>query len=308
MRCFCGWNHSCFCELPCCVDAVISESIERHRKRCAKAMQEPDYSVALVYAFPHVLKDFIENNSMVYVEGCYIHQSPFVAYEDKYGKSVCCEAGDILIVCRRRFACSDRDRYNVALLQTKMATDDTYTVTTDKELRQLKVYSDWPKLVFGRKFPGNNTPYNIHPKCQSPGAQYLFVRDDCLSVSSPDRQMSTRLMTFGNFICELMKWSTGRPIASFEDKDNHKRLDVWSRFIWDMLSSLKDAKFTRSNSGYPDRAGSRMLDGPLRDLLVGDNGHENLDDSTLYNRRDDEDRGLGVLFVDIEADESLMRA
>ena len=76
-------------------------SIDILRKRVGKmaALQEPDYTAALVTAFPWYMNRFkvLPN---VKLGGCYVHQSPKVTFKSKTTeKQESCEAGVIFWYC-----------------------------------------------------------------------------------------------------------------------------------------------------------------------------------------------------------------
>lgn len=265
-----------------------------------KEMQEPDYSVAFTVELANWLSANLPSywSGNVSVGGCYVHQSPWVSHYDSTNKSVYCEAGDVLLICRK--SGRDYERYNAALLQLKMVTGSAYQVLKDKEVRQLHVYEDWPELYLGQT-AGVGKKFDIMPKTITPGAQYLFVNDDNplrFTLAAPEKTMSTDGLGYSRFLCDFINWNTGRPIARQDRADE----DAWSSFIWAMLQDIKNKLFTRSRAGFPKGAGQRMPSA-LRDVfsLQQNMSSEKIEDILLRPNSGDE-RGLGLLFIDVEVE------
>lgn len=125
--------HCCLRIWDCCPvwGRALRECVRNVQGVCAKngkTMQEPDYSVAFTVELANWLSANLPSTWLgnVSVGGCYVHQSPWVSHFDSTNHSVYCEAGDVLLICRK----SDQncERYNSALLQLKMETGSVYQV------------------------------------------------------------------------------------------------------------------------------------------------------------------------------------
>lgn len=298
-------THCCLCIGDSCPTwgRTLRECVRNVQGVCVrkgKAMQEPDYSVAFTVELANWLSANLPSTwpGNVSVGGCYVHQSPWVSHFDMAKNSVYCEAGDVLLICRK--SGRDYERYNSALLQLKMATGSAYQISTDKERRQLHVYEDWPELYLGQS-AGVGKKFDIMPKTITPGAQYLFVNGNNplrFTLAAPEENMSTDGLAYSRFLCDFINWNTGRPIARQDRADE----DAWSSFIWAMLQDIKNKPFTRSRAGFPKGAGQRMPSA-LRDVfsLQQNMSSEKIEDILLRPNSGDE-RGLGLLFIDEEVE------
>ena len=294
--------HCCAYGLNCCLvwGHALRASVRSVQGICmkhGKKMDEPDYSVAFTVGLADWLSISLPSHwpSNVSVGGCYVHQSPWVSHLDSTNKSVYCEAGDVLLICRK--SGRDYERYNAALLQLKMVTGSAYQVSKDKEERQLHVYEDWPELYLGQS-AGVGKKFDIVPKAITPGAQYLFVNDNNplrFTLAAPEKNMSTDGLGYSRFLCDFINWNTGRPIACQDRADE----DAWSSFIWAMLQDIKNKPFTRSRAGFPKRTGRRMPQA-LEDLCFLQQGQDNQTiDELLLTMKESDERGMGVLFFEM---------
>lgn len=234
------------------------KSIDILRKRVGKmaALQEPDYTAALVTAFPWYMNRFkvLPN---VKLGGCYVHQSPKVTFKSKTtGKQESCEAGDLLVLCRRHI--DGKENINATLFQIKMHDIKKKTIEhkiASNEEVQLELYQDWP--VFEIK--PNPTQYDVQPKAITPGAQYLCIADGlgtCMGEkrlyhSLPAKKMELyNLYTLGHFILNFIDWQNGRPISLEKDcKD-----DPWSSFIWELIHRTMANPYNRRNVGIHNQS------------------------------------------------------
>ena len=100
------------------------------------------------------------------------------------------------------------------------------------------------------------------------------------------------------FLRDFVNWNTGRPIAC---QDRAKE-DEWSSFIWAMLLDIKNKPFTRSRVGFPKGAGQRMPSA-LRDIFfVQQNMPSGKIEDILLRSNSGDERGLGLLFIDMEVE------
>lgn len=234
------------------------KSIDILRKRVGKmaALQEPDYTAALVTAFPWYMNRFkvLPN---VKLGGCYVHQSPKVTFKSKTtGKQESCEAGDLLVLCRRHI--DGKENINATLFQIKMhdikKMSIEHKIASNEEV-QLELYQDWP--VFEIK--PNPTQYDVQPKAITPGAQYLCIADGlgtCMGEkrlyhSLPAKKMELyNLYTLGHFILNFIDWQNGRPISLEKDCKN----DPWSSFIWELIHRTMANPYNRRNVGIHNQS------------------------------------------------------
>lgn len=232
------------------------KSIDMLRKRAGKmtALQEPDYTAALVTAFPWYMSRFkvLQN---VKFGGCYIHQSPMVTFHSKTtGKDETCEAGDLLVLCRRHV--DGKENINATLFQIKRHKSNTieHKIQTSEKV-QLELYQDWP--VFEIK--PNPTRYDIMPKAITPGAQYLCIADGLCSHMGEQRLYHSmpalkmplyNYYTFGEFILHFIDWQNGRPIGLVDDPIG----DPWSKFIWELIHRTMMNLFNRRNIGMNNQS------------------------------------------------------
>lgn len=298
-------THCCLCIGDSCPTwgRALRECVRNVQGVCVrkgKPMQEPDYSVAFTVELANWLSANLPSTwpSNVSVGGCYVHQSPWVSHYDSTNKSVYCEAGDVLLICRK--SGRDYERYNAALLQLKMVTGSAYQVSKDKEERQLHVYEDWPGLYLG-KTAGIGKKFDVLPKTITPGAQYLFVKEDSpmwFTLAAPEKIMSTDGLGYSHFLCDFINWNTGRPIACQDHADE----DAWSSFIWAMLEDIKNKPFTRSCSGFSKKSGRRMPSA-LRDIFfLQQNMPSGKIEDVLLRPNSSDERGLGLLFMNVEVE------
>lgn len=236
---------------------VLLEAVEAVRKDVLannNDMQEQDYLTAIVTKFPLMMNNEWGN---VKYGGCYIHKSPQVSFT-KGGR---CEAGDLLVLCRETI--DEKVRYNAALFQLKTVDSAYFKPSTDRELLQYKLYTEWPEFTMVGK-PYSNVVRNIEPKTVSPGAQYMLINDPDDNVrkrwyadtflyhpctfthSIPEPIMWSRMdMSFGRFLWDFIHWQNGRPI----DPDKDKKEDAWSHYIWDMIKKTEQVMIRNVNAG-----------------------------------------------------------
>ena len=253
--------------------------------------------------------------------GCYIHQNPYVT--TKVGGKTC-EAGDLLVLCRKTI--ENNVRINAALFQLKRAKSIFRQVVPDNPT-QFELYATWPVFSLGRKF-NSGMERDVEPKAVTPGAQYMFVNDFnvmyedsddinyCIDYppvfthSIPEPVMENRSdLSFGRFLWEFIHWQTGRPIAPQQDLAK----DGWSKFIWDLIVKTHNAKISNINVGIQKKHNISRQQGDFFHFLTTDDCithlpnsyfdmHENGEDKeppqeSIIN--EEEDGSISILFIDL---------
>lgn len=287
--------------------------------RPGHTFQEPDYLTAIVTKFPLLMNSTWEH---VNFGGCFIHKSPQVTFK-KGGR---CEAGDLLVLCRKDVG--NQYRYNASLFQLKRMERPSYRVTKPNEFLQYELYTEWPEFSIGGKFNPAKV-YDINPKTVTPGAQYMFINDPgkyvryywceeylshhpCIFTHSiPEPIMRSRAdLSFGRFLWDFIHWQNGRPISSEEIAVN----DEWSRFIWDLIRKTSNVMIQNINVGVKRKNGIAKQQGDFFHLLTtkdsmsympqsyidwanGDNEGGNKSADETIN---EEDNGaISTLFIDV---------
>ena len=280
------------------------KSIDRLRKRAGKmkALQEPDYTAALVTAFPWYMNRF---KVLPYMKlgGCYVHQSPKVTFKSKTTVSQeTCEAGDLLVLCRKHV--DGKENINATLFQIKNHDSKSKSIMhkiASKERVQLELYQDWP--VFEIK--PSSTQYDIQPKAITPGAQYLCIADGlgiCMGEkrlyhSQPAQNMELyNLYTLGHFILNFVDWQNGRPISLEEDCTN----DPWSSFVWELIHRTMANSFNRRNIGIitQSRTSGDFFTSLLSEVKIAD--VDDWENTVEYGKdySNDEFDGISILLID----------
>ena len=280
------------------------KSIDILRKRVGKmkALQEPDYTAALVTAFPWYMNRFKALPNVKF-GGCYVHQSPKVSFKSKTtGKLESCEAGDLLVLCRRHI--DGKVNINATLFQIKMHDSKKksieHKIASNEEV-QLELYQDWPVFEI-KPYP---TQYDIRPKAITPGAQYLCIADGLgtsmgekrLYHSLPAKKMELyNLYTLGHFILNFIDWQNGRPISPEEDCKN----DPWSGFIWELIHRTMANPFNRRNVGINNKSRtsgdfftSLLMETRIADV---DDWENTVEYGKIYSNEVFD--GISILFID----------
>lgn len=286
--------------------------------RVGSKMQEPDYLAAIVTRFPVLMNNMWGNAKY---GGCYIHQKPYVT--TKVGSKTC-EAGDLLVLCRKTI--ENEVRINAALFQLKRAKRIFRQIIPDNPT-QYELYANWPVFSLGRKF-NPAMERDIEPKAVTPGAQYMFVNDldvmyddfddysCCIDYptvfthSIPEPTMENRRdLSFGRFLWNFIHWQTGRPIAPFEEL----AYDGWSRFIWDLIVNTQSSKISNINVGIRKKHNIDRQQGDLFHFMTTDDCisllpkdyfamHENGDEKEPPKEIVNDEGGEGaisILFIDL---------
>lgn len=270
------------------INNAVQRAITIVAAKAKKALQEPDYNVAMAVELPPLI-----NASGVFpgvkTGGCFIHQSPKVTFTGKNGKLSSCELGDLLVICH---AIVDGDeRYNAALVQWKIINSGVEKISGNA-LKQLDLYEHWPRFTLS----SCGCQFDIYPKTVTPGAQYgliqpvappsLFCTIPAITLKSADAP------SFARFIINMMKWQTGRPYVPDEV---HCQNDAWSRLILHLLITSLLKRFNRRNVRYEDwpRASKELLQFLVKDE-VGDGGMKD----TVEDKKS-EDGGISILYIDM---------
>ncbi len=220
---------------------------------CSRNPQEPDYTASLAIGLPKLLDaDITTKNLGLRFGGCYIHQKPYVSYEDGTTAKTC-ELGDLLVLCREKK--SGKELINAALFQLKMVKGECGV-----DERQLRLYAEWPKLWFGRsKQSDGKCVYDVYPKAETQGALYSFVhRANPSSTSSglrftvatphqcsADKYVDGKEgMPLQDFLADFIIGLTGRLISS--EKAEKASGDDWSALIRETVAQIKESVIRRS--------------------------------------------------------------
>lgn len=243
--------------------------------KAGATMKEPDYLAAIVTKFPPLMNTMWGNAKY---GGCYIHQKPYVT--TVAGDT--CEAGDLLVLCRKTV--DGKTRINAALFQLKKPMHLYHSIRPDNKI-QLDLYTQWRSFSMGRTFDLAKS-LDIQPKAATPGAQYMFINgypehyyydpdfDGCYVGSPvvfahaiPEPEMYFRGdCSFGRFLWNFIHWQTGRPIAPEKDQAN----DDWSRFIWELIERTQNAKISNVNVGIQKKHGISRQQGDFFHFMTTD--------------------------------------
>ena len=303
--------------LPHCMDAFLP------KLRSNRKFEEPDYTAGLAINLPRVINEREKELACrlgLRFGGCYIHQKPYVVYEDNF-KKVRRELGDLLVLCREKR--DGEELFNAALLQLKMADGKC-----DIDDGQLRIYTEWPKIWLEGKFGGPFRSFDVYPKAVTQGALYSFVHvpdreasqsgaededqvqgnEDVLrfTVASPRRNFGRRRILADNagmrleeFLSDFVIWQSGRSIGSREDSLNNP-CDSWSRLIWTVVDQLEDVFSRRRNIGMTGRNLKREQGAFFNLLKMKDCLHEQFE--SVLNRMSADGRsegdGCALLFID----------
>lgn len=294
-------------------DQVANECIDNLKKKVSTP-QEPDITAALATDFPNQINKFYHFTHCRF-GGCFIHQSPKVHIFDYYGTTANCEAGDLLVLCRRKE--DEKELFNATLFQLKMHAPKTstvpivsnviHTINNENELKQLHLYQNWPVFKMGKnikkeksqRFITLEPKYDIYPKTATPGAQYLLVnkKNHVLSPTMPARKMQLNLFyTWGDFLINFINWQTGRPILQEDEANN----DEWSKFIWEIVNRCRNNVFNRRRINYVDKS---RINGEFFKLML-EQGHttdiNGFDDKLRKNVQYPENKeSFSILFIDV---------
>ena len=286
--------------LPHCVDVFL------RRLTNGRKLQEPDYTAGLAIGLPKMLDGDAQLHKLgLRMGGCYIHQKPYVTYEDK-PKPKSCELGDLLVLCREMK--KGKELINAVLLQMKMGNHKR-----DVDKKQLRLYVEWPKFWFKWDRQQNDKRvYDVYPKTVTQGALYSFVHpsksssegDDLhFTVVSPNQCSALKHAegikgtTLQDFLADFVIGLTGRSIVTKEDQETAG--DDWSAMIWQAVSQIRGNEKGICRSGIlagrppePRVQGdvlSFLNNAGLLDGLAG-NESEEINDFVPHE-------GMGVLFI-----------
>lgn len=218
--------------------------------RCEdKLPQEPDYIVTLATDFAKNLYDalrtlFIREDFAV--TSIYCHQKPRVKFEGKI-----CELGDILFI----YVHTDLNRRktsNALLLQAKMS---KCPISKTDNLKQLELYTRWPRFIYSFAGKMNNKGRDIFPKAVCLGAQYLLIDEGYfenpmnfdnfpMGIAVPSKILCTN-HSFAEDLSDFFAFRMGRMIENYE---NYEGNDEWSNMIWDMVKITCGTVSRRKNS------------------------------------------------------------
>lgn len=270
------------------INNAVQRAITIVAAKANKALQEPDYNVAMAVELPPLI-----NASGIFpgvkIGGCFTHQSPKVTFAGKYSNPSTCELGDLLVICHA--IVDGDDRYNAALVQWKIINSGVEKISGNA-LKQLDLYEHWPRFTLS----SCGCQFDIYPKTVTPGAQYgliqpvvsplLFCTIPAITLRSADAP------SFARFIINMMKWQTGRPYVPDEV---HCQNDAWSRLILHLLITSLTKRFNRRNVRYEDwpRASKDLLQ-----MLVKDDVEHRWKDETVVDK-ESEDGGISILYIDM---------
>lgn len=220
---------------------------------------EPTYTAAIVLSVRDIVKNLYSRaKPNLQVAGCYVHQKPKVTFTSQLSKfqkrnPITRELGDLMVVCRDNV--EGKELYNAAIFQLKKQKDNKVEI----ELGQCELLRDWP--IFNFKYGNPRHGYDIHPKCPSPGAQYMIIdkgRCCCIknffwvSPAKPTIDLTAAdfcMASFGHYLDAMLDWRAGRPICA----KNASNQDEWSRLVWDIIEDIKNAPLKNSGiKGIPN--------------------------------------------------------
>lgn len=273
------------------INTTIQEAIEMvyaQRTKTDYKLEEPDYTAALSIEFPRLLNE-TKTLPNVRFGGCFIHQSPMVAFPSPHF-AYRCELGDLLVLLRKRTM--DDIRYNAALVQLKKSDRNPIALGDDGDRIQLYLYEKWPEFTIST----THERYDVFPKAVTQGALYCIIKRNpelMLYMAEPMSMMEySSEMTFGRFIRDAIHWQTGRAISDEANKDS----DKWSKLIWDLIHRSAIKKFKRKNIDYHRL---RRSDDFL-DLMVSESFDGRIPMNEDMNVGDNEETGISILFIDID--------
>lgn len=270
------------------INIAIQNAISIVAAKAKKALQEPDYNVAMAVELPTLV-----NASGVFpgvkVGGNYIHQSPKVTFAGKYANPSTCELGDLLVVCHD--IVDGEDRFNAALIQWKILKSGVEKIS-GTALKQLDLYEHWPLFTLN----SCGCQFNIRPKTVTPGAQYGLIQtgvQTSLFCTIPEMMLKTAdSPSFARFLINMMKWQTGRPVMLDGAPGT---FDSWSTLIIYLLYSSLSKRFNRTNVNYMDwpRASKDMLRMLNKEKVEVDSAE------VKATEDGDEDGGISILYIDM---------
>lgn len=257
---------------------------------------EPEYAAALAMNLPVELNALARQtgDKNFTFSGCFVHQKPyarFLTVNPKTRKRKCCELGDLMVLMREIGTAGEK--YNCALFQLKKET------TAKLNEVQFELYDRWPKFTVAKEM--SKTAYDIRPKCNTPGALYMFIHETAnpaiLDVSKPFEHMPPCRMEFSEYLWQFMNWRTGRPIGN-QGQYGH---DSWTHLIWDLQRFIEKAPI-RSVGGMAIGSGNCRITNPLchylgseRSCELGRICNEDFSDCEPFDR--DPNEGFGVLLI-----------
>ena len=230
------------------IDKALERSCVNNGRR------EPCYTAALTSELPRVLNEMIGDSgcSPRYRFGsCYVHQKPYVRFGQDFKTR--CELGDLLVLMKRTIDCVPV--FNSALFQLKRLSGKKFRVSRKGgENTQFSLYTKWGKLKIGMKSESDMV-YDIMPHAVSQGASYMFIREERpqFVVAVPNREMEIApVQSLGCYLSEMLKWRSGRTIASWDDT-RQNCADDWSKLIWKVIDLIKDASCSCKGYGRVTR-------------------------------------------------------
>ncbi|MGA2158706.1 MAG: hypothetical protein ABSG90_05770 [Dehalococcoidia bacterium] len=243
------------------------------------------------------------------ITGIFCHQKPKIKFPGTSMHSI--EIGDLLF-CHFHTNKNNEEMRNAILYQAKMC-GRQISKFGGNELKQFKLYSEWPEFKYVHPNLGKKTR-QIIPSAPRRGAEYLLIDKKPLCIDpfhpclpclplSPRRHLSYEMI-------ELLEFLAGDPFDSQSASTNPSRND-WSTVIWDLLHISAVSKFTRFNAGYIARdriiefssANSQTTPILLRLLgedrarqLIERSGQRDVGDSNLTVN--DTDRGVSCIILE----------
>lgn len=293
-----------------CLDIITNDCIHKLKTIKKNKPQEPDITATLVTDFPNLANSLFSFTRCKF-GGCFVHQSPKVEFKDSVGNNATCEAGDLLVLCRRKE--SGMELYNAALFQLKKHSlkSTIHKITNTKEKIQLELYQKWPFL----ELLPNRTKHDIFPKTITSGGQYLYIVNNVdirpypytLLPSMPIQITQLNLFyTWGIFLMDFIQWRTGRPISKESDASN----DEWSKFIWELINSSRNNVYNRKNIGHTN---AHRANGDFFSLMLEHNPilfNDTIRNDTIRNdgvrgekhQEMEMTKGISILFIDVSED------
>ena len=230
------------------VDFVVNKCIYLGNKP-----HEPDFVASLTLKFTPNLFNILKAvfpKSKFSITGVFCHQKPLA----DIGLKKAPEIGDLLLIYIYTDKLGEK-KLNSLLLQAKMSTKSTTTISTSDE-HQLKLYSEWPAFQYKRAGSLNGRKRDIVPKTINDGAQYLLIDNHPIyglsgmtgtfpmGCAIPAKTLSIN-NDLATELIDFLKFKSGRAFESDSTKTN----DDWTKMMWDILEITKAKASKRKNAG-----------------------------------------------------------
>jgi len=281
-------------------------------------LEEPDYIAALCLCFPNKLKNILNTFFYDYlfsVTGIFCHQKPIAQiFDEPKG----CEIGDLLFIYIHTDIQGNK-LYNSLFLQAKISNEKRISLSSEDDLRQLRLYTQWPDFSYKRADPLNGTKRCIVPKTSSNGAKYLIIDPTHVSFTKNNVKKDIYKIAFAHDplylnnrlsleLIGLISFNTGKPFEERPDnldiKDNTWSKDEWSKMIWDIINITKSSKSKRKNIRFNSFSRTTIAEHCLYYTQQMDSGFysllfEDIDDKNITSEYSTEEpNGLPMIIIE----------